>query len=297
MPSEAHESTGLDWVMKARRTEHPLAPRTPVVEVTVRRGPEPLGLELHAGLEVGIMLSGTAERHFQSYVVPGVPGDVWLCAMWEPHGRRVTSAREENVVLIFLPEYLGEEALGELPWLSVFAAAPEQRPRVTSEEMRSQVLAIGAEIKREITSRRAGWETAIRLELLKLLFTLSRDWKPPARSGRRAAVSPTNLSRILPSLDILHATGAHRITLPEAAAACGLSRSRFSLLFHETMGLSFSKFCLRSRLALVAEKLVTTDLSTEDIAEQLDFVDASHLHRSFLRHYGCTPAVYRRRAR
>jgi AraC family transcriptional regulator len=63
------------------------------------------------------------------------------------------------------------------------------------------------------------------------------------------------------------------------------------------MGLSFSRFCLRARLAVAAHKLATTDLSTEDIATQMGFVDASHLHRAFARHYHCTPAVYRRRAR
>jgi AraC-like DNA-binding protein len=296
MPSDLPEILGPEWVMKARRLEHALSPGVPLAEVTVRPGPEPLGLELHSGLELGLMLSGTAERHFQSYVVPGIPGDVWLCAMWEPHGRRVTSAQEENIVLMFLPDYLGEETLGDLPWLSLFAAPPEQRPRVTTDEMRAEVLSLGEEMKQEILRKRRGWETALRLSVLKLLFTLSRDWRPPD-AGRITKLSTTNLSRIMPALTTLHTTVAHRVSLPEAAAACGLSRSRFSLLFHETMGLSFSKFCLRARLAVVAQKLVTTDLSTEDIATQLDFVDASHLHRCFARHYGCTPAVYRRRAR
>jgi AraC-like DNA-binding protein len=296
MPSDLAENLGPDYLMKARRTEHALAPGAALAEVAVRSGPEPLGLELHAGIEMGIMLSGTAERHFQGYIVPGVPGDVWLCAMWEPHGRRITSEREENIVLMFLPDYLGEEMLGDTPWLNLFAAPPEQRPRVTTEEMRAEALAIGAEMKREILQKRRGWETAVRLSVLKLLLAISRDWEAPD-SGRKLAASSTNLSRIMPAFSVLHATGAHRVSLPEAATACGLSRSRFSLLFHETMGLSFSRFCLRARLALVAQKLVTTNLSTEDIARQLDFVDASHLHRCFARHYGCTPAVYRKRAR
>ncbi len=297
MAREHPVNLGPDWVVKARRLEHVLSAEVPHADVASRTGPEPLRLEWHDGIEVGVMLSGTAERHFQGYVIPGVPGDVWLCAMSEPHGRRITSRHEENVVLIFLPQYLGEEKLGDISWLSIFAASPEQRPRVTTEEMRAEVLAIGEEMRREILQQHRGWETAVRLALLKLLFTLSRDWKPPVHSGRRVNVSPSNLSRIMPALTLLHVDGAHRVGLSQAAVACGLSRSRFSLLFHETMGLSFSKFCLRARLAVVAQKLAMTDLSTEDIAQQLDFVDASHLHRTFARHYACTPAVYRRRAR
>jgi len=286
-----------DWALTARRVEHRLGPHVPYVWLGARNGPEPLVPELHDGIEVGVTLSGTAERHFQGYVVPGIPGDVWLCAMWEPHGRRVTSSHEENVVVIFLPQYLGEELLGEISWLTVFAAPPEQRPRVTSEGMRREVLAIGQEMKREISLQRRGWETAIRLDVLRLLFLLSRDWEPPRAPRRRTAVNAGSLSRIMPALGLVHEDGAHRVSLPEAATACGLSRSRFSLVFHQTMGLSFSRFCLRARLAVAAQTLATTELSTEDIAARMGFVDASHLHRAFARHYGCTPALYRRRTR
>ncbi len=297
MPTDHPVGLSPDWAVTARRLEHEMRPDVPYAWLGVRDGPQPLVPEVHDGIEVGVTLSGTAERHFEGHVVPGIPGDVWLCAMWEPHGRRVTSAHEENVVVIFLPQYLGEEMLGEIPWLAVFAVPPEQRPRVTAGEMRREVLTIGERMKREIIARRRGWPTALRLDLLRLLFLLSRDWDPPRTSGRKVIPSAGNLGRVMPALTLLHADGAHRVSLTEAAAACGLSRSRFSLIFGQAMGLSFSRFCLRARLAVAAERLATTDLSTEDIATHIGFVDASHLHRAFARHYACTPATYRRRAR
>jgi len=287
------EDQHLDWVIRADRFEHALTPGGPPHgEASRHRGPTPLELNVHDGIEVGIMLSGRAERHFQDYVIPGIPGDVWLCAMWEPHGRRVTSAMTENVVVMFLPDFLGEEMLGEVPWLSLFAVPASQRPRVITNEMRDTALAIGHELRREVLQKRRGWETAVRLGLLRLLFALSRDWQPPATGGRKRPLT-SNLSRIMPVLSAFHAHPEERITLPEAASACGLSRSRFALVFRETMGLSFGQFCLRARLAFVAHRLLTADLSVEDIAEQVGFVDASHLHHAFARLHGCTPGRYR----
>ena len=287
------ENVRLDWVIRADRFEHPLTPGGPPhVEATRRTGPTPLQLNVHDGLEVGITLSGEAERHFQDYVIPGLPGDVWLCAMWEPHGRRVTSSVTENVVVIFLPDFLGEEMLGDIPWLSLFAVPAGQRPRVTGGKMRESVLAIGKDLRQEVLTKRRGWETAVRLGLLRLLFALSRDWQPPAPGAMKRATA-SDLSRIMPVLSAFHAHPERRVTLPEAAAACGLSRSRFALVFHETMGLSFGRFCLRARLAFVAHQLLNTDLAVEDIAEQVGFVDASHLHHAFAKHYGCTPRRYR----
>lgn len=282
--------------MRARRVEHDLTPGVPFGDVVVLSGPEPLLVQVHDGIEVGVVLSGNVERHFETHVELATAGDVWLCAMWEPHGRRVVSSRFEGVLLIFQPDFLGDEAVESPDWLRIFAALPEFRPRVAGSAMRAKVLAIGQELRREVELKQPRWETAVRLDLLLLLFTLSRTWKPPALGGR--AVGPSsNLRRVMPALALVQDNGRARISIPEAAAACGLGRSRFSLLFREAMGMGFSQFGLRARLARVAEMLIGTDLATEDIAAEYGFVDASHLHRTFVRHYGATPAAYRRRAR
>jgi transcriptional regulator GlxA family with amidase domain len=42
--------------------------------------------------------------------------------------------------------------------------------------------------------------------------------------------------------------------------------------------------------------LLTSNLPIEAIARKAGFVDASHFHRTFVKHYGCTPRTYRARA-
>jgi AraC-like DNA-binding protein len=285
-----------DWLIRAQHSSPvPTADEPIVGQVAVRPGPSPLVLDVHDGIEVGVMLVGTAERHFQDFMVPGQPGDVWLCAMWEPHGRRVVSPHTENVVLQFIPEFLGEESIGDKFWLSLFSVHPKDRPWVSTPEVRQEALTIGHEMRREIQNRTRSWEYAVRLLLLRLLFVLSRDWDPPASSA--SAGRSVGLTRIMPALSLLRDPRRARVTLADAAAACGLSQSRFAVLFRNMMGVPFAKFALRARLAFAAHRLLTTDLPVERIAAEAHFADASHLHRHFVRHYGQTPASYRARPR
>jgi len=286
----------LDWIVRARRSEYALSPTVPLWAYA---GPyevaTPLDIDIHAGIEVGIMLSGRVERHFTDFLLPGTPGDVWLCAMWEPHAWRVIEAGGERVVLVFLPDLLGDEMLGDLPWLSLFAAPVSQRPWASTPEMRRTALETGRKLYNDILAKQPGWQTAVRLGLLRLLFDLSRGWHPPEEA--RAVPRAGNLNRIMPALTLLHERSARGLSLLEAAKACNLGQTRFGTLFRQTMGLSFGRFRQRARLASAARLLLTTNQTLDDIAAQLEFTDSCHLHRAFVKYYGCTPGQYRARHR
>lgn len=253
----------------------------------------PLEVHVHGGIEFGILLSGEQERRFEDLVYQVGPGDVWLSATWEPHGFRIVEPGTADVVVMFLPEFLGEEQLGELSWVSLFAAPPAHRPRVTDEATRRKMFAIAREMQREVGTRQPGWEAAVRLELLRALLTLSRFWAPPPRLQDRSQARASNLPRIMPALVLAHSERGRRVAVDEAASRCGLGRAQFSLVFRNTMGMSFGRFCLRSRLGFVAEMLLSTNLPTQAIAQRAGFVDGSHMHRAFVARYGCTPGQYR----
>ena len=258
-----------------------------------------LATDMHQAFEIIVLLSGQEDRHCEDWVFGLEPGDVWLTPAWEPHGWRATAPETRELVLQFRPEFLGEETLEGVSWLSLFAAPPRYRPRATTAEMRRQVLGIADEMSQEVTETRRGWLTAVRLSMLRLLFAISRDWKPPGPSHRRRYVRTSNLARITAAMELLHgqAAGGGRVSVAEAAAACSLSSSHFCLLFRETMGLSFGKLALRARLAYAAQLLLSTDSSMEAIAERFGFVDVSHFYRAFTKHYGSTPARYRAEGR
>ncbi len=98
-------------------------------------------------------------------------------------------------------------------------------------------------------------------------------------------------------MNLVQRDPTRRVRHEDAARACGLRRSQFDLVFKEAMGMSFGRFVRRARLTVAAHLLLATDLSTAAIAVESGFADASHLHRTFVRHYGHTPGEYRSRRR
>jgi AraC-like DNA-binding protein len=288
-------SRTLGEALEGRTTiAHPV-PRPLDTHIVVSERPGPLMPDLNEGLEIGVILHGTQERHWQDFVGTFGPGDVWFCKPLEPHAWRFVTETGVSVSLVFAMEFLGEEVLGDMPWLTLFSVPVVHRPRVTDATMRRMVLAVGEEMRREIEERPHAWMAALRVCLLRFLLTVGRDWAPPDGFADRSGALPRNMKRIMPALDALRDSAAVRPTLREAAAACGLSAAQFNRVFRKTMGTSFSEFALRSRVSAAARYLLTTDLTTETIAEHTGFADHSHLHRMFVRHYRCTPRQYRLR--
>jgi len=286
--------TPAEWLWRATWHEYPLTPESPIYP-SVRTHPRPteLRIDLHEGIEVGLILRGRQERHYPDWMVDLAPGDVWLQPMWEPHGWRVVAPDTETVVLVFLPEFLGEEKLGGTSWLSPFAAPPRQRPWIGDQRMRKLALAIGRDMAEEISREESGWLTALRLGTLQLLFRMCRTWQPPTEIVDTSRATMTGLSRIMPAIALVQQRRPGSVSVAEAAAACQLSRSRFGTIFRETMGASFGQFSLRARVGYAAHCLLTTNLSVESIAHRAGFVDASHFHRYFVKFYGRTPREYR----
>jgi len=253
--------------------------------------------DMHALFEIGIMTSGVREAHTVGGTAQLRAGDVWLSPGWEAHGWRYPEPGTSDVVVMFRPDFLGEERLGDIPWLSLFAAPPRDRPRVTSAAMRRRVLALAQELAMEVDERPQGWIGGARQCVLRLLLTLRRGWQPPVRVAAQAALAAPALSRIMPAIALVCSDPSRRVSVTEAARVCALSATQFRLTFRRTMSVTFGHFAARTRLAHAAHLLTNTNLTTAAVAEQTGFTDASHLNRLFGRVHGCTAAAYRRRTR
>lgn len=148
----------------------------------------------------------------------------------------------------------------------------------------------------EISRKRAGWLTALRLSTLQPLFRLCLTWRPPDESVGTSRATTTGLSRTMPAIELVQQGRPRSVSVAEAAAVCRLSRSRFGTVFRETMGASCGQFSLCARAGYAAYCLLTSDLPMEALAQRASFVDASRFHRYFLEFYGRTPREYRARA-
>ncbi len=284
---------GIDPVTKVKRLDHYLTPSSPIhVRVFTWDEPTPLDFDFHDGIEIGVLTSGCQERHWEGYSRDILPGDTWSVAMWEPHGWRAKVPGTGYVVVIFLPEFLEGTEMADLPWLSIFAAPPSERPRMTTDKQRKRMLDIAGSIRDELEEDHPLLMTGLRIQVTRLLFELMRDQSSPY-AVRRGANLGNKLSQVMPALTMLRERGPRAVKVAEAARACSLSRTTLNRLFRESMGVSFAKFRMRAHLVHATQRLLATDLPLDEIAKEAGFTDASHLHRSFVKHYGKTPGQFR----
>ena len=83
------------------------------------------------------------------------------------------------------------------------------------------------------------------------------------------------------------------ISVEDIAAYCGLNRSYFGKIFHESMGKSPQDFLISYRMTKAAELLKLTDLSITDISNAVGYPNPLHFSRAFKNVYGSSPRQWR----
>ncbi|WP_327204869.1 AraC family transcriptional regulator [Paenibacillus sp. DMB20] len=84
------------------------------------------------------------------------------------------------------------------------------------------------------------------------------------------------------------------LSLPRVAAELGMSVAYLSRSFKEEMNINFVKYLVQTRLEKAAELLEQDTSPAVEIAYQVGFTDYSHFSRTFKKHFGLTPAEYRK---
>ncbi len=84
-----------------------------------------------------------------------------------------------------------------------------------------------------------------------------------------------------------------RITIPEVAAAVGISPTYFSTFFSQHFFTNFSNYLLSFRLERATALLAATDMTVTNIALATGFGSGSHFIRHFREERGITPKEFR----
>ncbi|WP_449440657.1 AraC family ligand binding domain-containing protein [Pseudomonas migulae] len=94
--------------------------------------------------------------------------------------------------------------------------------------------------------------------------------------------------------EYLHAHAHEDIGLDQLAAATGVDRFRLTRAFKAAYGMPPHAYLVQLRLA-TARRMLARGEQPAAVAMALGFADQSHLGRWFVRAYGLTPALYRKR--
>ncbi|MCR4641951.1 MAG: response regulator [Lachnospiraceae bacterium] len=85
------------------------------------------------------------------------------------------------------------------------------------------------------------------------------------------------------------------LMLQDVAKAVGMSNSRFSTVFSQENGQTFTEYLVYLRLSKAKELLRTTDLRSSQIAFDVGYNDAHYFSYIFKKNAGMTPSEYRSR--
>jgi len=94
--------------------------------------------------------------------------------------------------------------------------------------------------------------------------------------------------------EYLHANAQHDIGLDQLATVTGVDRFRLTRAFKAAFGIAPHAYLVQLRLA-TARRMLARGEQPASVAMELGFADQSHLGRWFVRAYGLTPALYRKR--
>ncbi len=145
-------------------------------------------------------------------------------------------------------------------------------------------------IVEEYSTKRPGYELAIRGHIFTLMALLLREYRLPAVDAAHRHQD----RRLKEVLLYITEQYAQPITPQSMANVCGLNLSYFCRLFHRGTGMTATAYLTAYRLTRAEKLLVTTDLPVSEIAVRVGFSDIAYFSRCFKRHYGISPLKYRR---
>lgn len=96
-------------------------------------------------------------------------------------------------------------------------------------------------------------------------------------------------------LNFIHQHYMERLTVPDVAAAVGISPTYFSTFFAEHFSQHFAEYLRGYRIEQACTMLVSTSMSITEIALATGFSSGSHFIRHFRKARGITPLAYRKK--
>jgi AraC-like DNA-binding protein len=94
-------------------------------------------------------------------------------------------------------------------------------------------------------------------------------------------------------VDYLNNNYCEKITVPQAAAMVGMSKSHFMRFFKQATGMTFVDYLTHLRISKARQLLRDKNLTIAEISNRVGFTDQSYFDRRFKEHFGKSPREYR----
>lgn len=162
-----------------------------------------------------------------------------------------------------------------------------------SERVQSEVGGILLRIHEEVMKKRKGYEIAVSMHIKHLLLTLLRNDDRELLSAHEYV----DADMLQPVIAYIEEHLADKIEMSEACRIAGMSYVYFSKYFKNKIGISFTEYVNRKRIAKAERMLAAGGQSITDIARAVGIENMSHFYEMFRRVAGCTPGQFQAKIR
>ena len=162
-----------------------------------------------------------------------------------------------------------------------------------SDRIRSEAEAIILRIHDEVMRKDKGYEIAVSMHIKHLMLTLFRG------DDRNVLTTPeyADAGVLLPVTAYVEEHLASRIDMAEVSRLAGMSYAYFSKYFKSKVGVPFTEYVNRKRIAKAERMLAMGSHSITDIARSVGIENMSHFYEMFKRMAGCTPKQFQAKMR
>lgn len=252
----------------------------------------------HEFFEMVYVYSGEAVIYYNDEEYTLAPGTLWLMDTRCSHGIWLKDRREGLVFNILVRSstfnasilnMIGENDLFLNFFLSSFggsdARANYMRFDIESEEIAEFYI---FNLISEYYRKAANSQSILKFMYSALLVELSRKYK------EKNLLASAELSAEIVDIVSYISDNISTVTLEDISKRFHYSPRQISRLINAHTGMNFSDYLRRFRLGKGAYLLARTDLPAEKIAEIVGYCQRSSFDKEFKKHYGKTPAAYRR---
>lgn len=249
-------------------------------------------LHWHHALELNYIRSGSG-----FYLINGVKlqfeqGDLIFINSNDLHRAFETDNLVMDVIM-FNPSLLAVDLKYDPKLMTPFREADLQFNNIITEKhpISEQLTELFMRMMNEYDNKDIAYVSMIRADLVRFLGLSNRDLG--GKDLEHRPVSHRGMSVLKEVLRTIELNLGYAWTLQELAELAHLSPSRFSTLFHQTVGTSPLNYLIQLRLTQAVHLLETTEDKIIDIAEQCGFRNLSNFNRLFKHHIGIAPSELR----
>jgi AraC-like DNA-binding protein len=241
----------------------------------------PRQVHTHNGIEIGAIISGRGTMYMAGRSYDIKAGDLTFVDAAIPHWHftRRNSSMEQIWVVIPLQSTLNlAPTRGDMRLFQPFVGLRWGISPVLSNRKRS--IACIKEFFRLYTSRPRDWDLTAWALLADVLAEIARAVLPIIRKqADKKALH--NIRAIMNAIQYLNSHFKEPVTIDALSSMCNLSRSRFSHLFSQIMGISPIHYRNQMRISYAIDRLISTNDSLEKIAADSGFQSISLFRNIF----------------